>query len=430
MQEQKQFDAIIVGSGPGGASVAETLTKAGQSVAILEWGDNEPMKGNFAQMAKDSLLPGKSLYVTNNFVGIVRGISTGGSTQFYCATAFEPPVNMFKAWGVDLTREVAEIKAELPVAPLDDRLMSQTGRLFRESAEALGYDYQKNNKFIYQGSCRSECDKCLFGCPYGAKWTARNYVEDATNKGAKLITGAKVSRVLVENKRAVGVEYKQAGKVLKIYGNKIILSAGGIGSPMILRHSGVGKVGYNFFFDPLIFIWGQTDKITSGKGIPMGGRVFLEDEGILLTDHNMPRTLKTIFDIQGLTPHKALSFSNMMPIQAKIRDGLSGRMSERGWVWKKLSDNDLQKVNSGFEHAKRILEHAGAKKIYKSAILAAHPGGTVKIGECVDSNLQTEYGNLYVCDASVIPEEMGLPPTFTILALGKRLGKHLLETTQ
>ena len=39
----------------------------------------------------------------------------------------------------------------------------------------------------------------------------------------------------------------------------------------------------------------------------------------------------------------------------------------------------------------------------------------------------TEYDNLYVCDCSVIPEAWGLPPTLTLIGLGKRLAKHLSE---
>ena len=58
--------------------------------------------------------------------------------------------------------------------------------------------------------------------------------------------------------------------------------------------------------------------------------------------------------------------------------------------------------------------------------MAAHPGGTVKVGQLVDSNLKTEYDNLYVCDCSIIPEAWGLPPTSTIIGLGKRLAKYLL----
>lgn len=62
--------------------------------------------------------------------------------------------------------------------------------------------------------------------------------------------------------------------------------------------------------------------------------------------------------------------------------------------------------------------------------IASHPGGTVKIGELLDADLMTEYRNLYVCDASVIPEPWGRPPILTLIALGKRLAKHLTRTVQ
>ncbi len=54
-----------------------------------------------------------------------------------------------------------------------------------------------------------------------------------------------------------------------------------------------------------------------------------------------------------------------------------------------------------------------AKDIFRTQYLAAHPGGTVKVGDLVDSNLMTPYDNLYVCDCSVIPEAWGMPPTTT-----------------
>jgi choline dehydrogenase-like flavoprotein len=75
------------------------------------------------------------------------------------------------------------------------------------------------------------------------------------------------------------------------------------------------------------------------------------------------------------------------------------------------------------------LQKAGARGILKTAYLAAHPGGTVKIGDLLDSDLKTDYDNLYVCDCSVIPEAWGLPPTLTIIGLGKRLAKHLTGET-
>jgi choline dehydrogenase-like flavoprotein len=95
-------------------------------------------------------------------------------------------------------------------------------------------------------------------------------------------------------------------------------------------------------------------------------------------------------------------------------------------VKKKLTREDRLRLDKGAEHARRILKNAGATDIYRGWLFAAHPGGTVKIGEQLDTNLQTRFENLYVCDCSVIPQEWGLPPTWTILSLGKRLAKHLL----
>ena len=47
------------------------------------------------------------------------------------------------------------------------------------------------------------------------------------------------------------------------------------------------------------------------------------------------------------------------------------------------------------------------------------------MGDIVDANLETEIKGLYVCDASVIPIPWGCPPTFTVMSLGRRLGRHL-----
>jgi choline dehydrogenase-like flavoprotein len=108
----------------------------------------------------------------------------------------------------------------------------------------------------------------------------------------------------------------------------------------------------------------------------------------------------------------------------KIRDGIGGRIGQR-WVDKTLQPADRDKFASGIATARAILAQAGARQVFASHHFAAHPGGSLRIGEQVDGALQTATPGLYVCDASVIPEPWGLPPTLTLLALGKRLGKQL-----
>ena len=109
----------------------------------------------------------------------------------------------------------------------------------------------------------------------------------------------------------------------------------------------------------------------------------------------------------------------------KAKDELGGRLTDQGGVRKILDKNEKQKLRRGYERAKVILKNAGAKEIFKTTYLASHPGGTVKVGDLVDSNLKTVYDNLYVCDCSIIPVAWGIPPTNTIIGLGKRLAKHL-----
>ena len=422
----KNYDAVIAGSGPGGATVARELSGKGKKVLILEWGDNDPIKGTFPQAFKQLLMPGKSLLITSQLLGMVRGITTGGSSVFYCATAFDPPVDMLKAYGVDITKEVEEVRAEVPVAPLSDELMSPAGKRFLESALDLGFDAKKLNKFVYQDKCKKDCELCGYGCPEGAKWTARNFVEEALANGAELINHAKVTKVIVKNNQAVGLEFSYKGKGNEVYAPRVIVAAGGIGSPLILRNTGIQGVGKDFFFDPLWFVYGTVKNSGSGKGLQMCSGIHFEDEGIVMTDFNMTPMLKAIFDVVVMRFDQVVNFANVVPIMIKVRDGLGGSISDKGFVSKPLTAADKQKLRTGRKHARKILENMGAGDIYSSWLLAAHPGGSVKIGEHLDKDLQTQIKNLYVCDCSVIPEELGLPPTLTLLSLGKRLAKRLM----
>lgn len=422
---QTNYDLLVVGTGPGGATVARETAKNGKKVLLLEWGDKKPITGTKTQTFKNALLPSRGMLITPELLGIVRGITTGGSSIYYYATAFEPPIALFKNHGIDLSKEVEEIKEELPIAPLKDDLFGPMASRIMHSAQDLGYAWNKLNKFIYQERCHPGCHQCNYGCPYGAKWNARMYVEEAQAKGAQLINQAKVKKVILENNQAVGLIYKRLGRTHRVYAEKIVLAAGGIGSPVILRNSGLKEAGYDFFFDPLICVLGTVKDLKGGKEIPMASGVHIDDDEYLMTDMTVPQALYMFFTAQVLRLHKLLAHQHTLQIMVKLKDRLGGKVTDRGGVRKRLSENDRQRLMRGYVRAKDILKNAGARNVFKTWYVAAHPGGTVKIGELVDQNLQTRFKNLYVCDCSVIPEAWGLPPTFSLLALGKRLAKHL-----
>ena len=57
--QNAQYDAIVVGSGPGGATVARDLSNSGQKVLMLERGDYKPIKEIFGNFSKGVSFPDK-----------------------------------------------------------------------------------------------------------------------------------------------------------------------------------------------------------------------------------------------------------------------------------------------------------------------------------------------------------------------------------
>ncbi|WP_293577772.1 GMC family oxidoreductase N-terminal domain-containing protein [Phaeobacter sp.] len=74
--------------------------------------------------------------------------------------------------------------------------------------------------------------------------TARAFLRPALGATLKVETKAHTNRILIEEGRAVGVEYTQQGVTKRAYAQgEVILSAGAINSPQILQLSGVGPAG-------------------------------------------------------------------------------------------------------------------------------------------------------------------------------------------
>ena len=433
------LDTIIVGSGPAGSTLAHELAKRGQNVLVLEWGKHEPIKGTFGQMAKMAAIPGKGAFINSDLSLLLRGITTGGSSTINFATALAPPLEYFKEVGIDLSQEIEEVKKLVPLDTLPDSLMGPMAHTISDAATSLGLNWQKLDKFIHMDRCQSHCHRCSYGCPYDAKWSARHPLEAAQKLGAKLITQAKVERILIENGKAVGVEYSQNGQTKTIYAQQVVLSAGGIGSPRILQNSiiqntsseeadsesyGFEKAGKDYFVDPVIAVMGSIKGMKSGREVPMAAGLHLPDEGIMLSDLTLPRPLFQAFSAQVGRFDRLFSHQNTLTIMVKIKDDLGGKIGPN-WLNKTLSLADKQKLEKGCQIAEDILKQAGASHIFRSHHFAAHPGGTAKIGEVVNNNLQTQVDGLYVCDASVIPKAWGLPPSYTLICLGLRLAKHL-----
>ena len=420
------FDALVVGSGPGGASVARELARAGLRVLVLEQGSAAPLTGTLGQMASIGAVPGKGAFVHADLSLLVQGVAAGGSSSINFATAAAPPLAMFAAHGVDLAPQLQALRAELPMAQLPDTLVGPMATRIMQAARAAGLEWRKLDKLIRPQICRSGCWRCAYGCPFGAKWTARDFLDEAIALGATLIADAKVERVLLQDGRAVGVEFAHGGARREARAEVVVLAGGGIGSPRLLHRSGLRPARSAFFSDPVVAVMGSVDDIDGGAEVPMAAGLHLPAEGITLADMTLPRPMYQGFAAQAGRLDRLLAHRHTLSIMVKIRDEIGGAIGPR-WVDKRLQPADRRKLADGVAMAREILAQAGAKHVFKSWHFAAHPGGSVRIGAGVDSDLQTPTRNLFVCDASVIPQAWGLPPTLTLLCLGMRLGQALAQ---
>ena len=80
----------------------------------------------------------------------------------------------------------------------------------------------------------------------GWRWSAaRGFLKPVLRRpNLKLITGVQVSRVLIEDGRAVGVAWTRDGQTFEARADgEVVLAAGAVGTPHILEHSGIGDAG-------------------------------------------------------------------------------------------------------------------------------------------------------------------------------------------
>lgn len=416
-----EFDAIVVGSGPTGATIARELSKRKKRVLVLERGGNGPLKESFLTMA--SIL---------NTVSVSDGLSTsmayttGGTTAVYFAVAHFPPLQTFLSLGIDISRELEEAKKELPLTNFPDEHLGPAAKRVQESAIDLGHAWEQAPMLV-------DLSKCPSGYAYEAKWNARSYLRDAVAEGATLVERARVLKVLVEKKRAIGVEYevkksKRQSEIRLAFGTKIILAAGAAASPAILRDSGINSVtNSGFYCHPSYVLFGTTAGLNAGDNF-MGSMGTVVDGNVAVGDANVPRGLFRMLMLGNRRFVRAFLHSKSIGVGVMLREGLGGGLQEDGRYYKQLTKEDLNKLKKGEQAARKIIERAGGKNIIKTAASSAQIGGTIRINEHLDKNLQTEYSNLHVCDGSVIPHNVNISPTLTLVCLGKYLANHLSAT--
>lgn len=415
--DTSRHEVVVVGSGAGGATVARELSRAGKSVLIVEAGP-------------DAFPLPLAIATSKEGIDIYQAFGAGGATVLCNGNGVRALEQDLAGFGIDLEREYCELESELRIAPISESLLSENGSLkLLEILQTSGIRMKRMPKFIDPAKCVG-CGMCSSGCPNGAKWSAREFLDGALSSGANIVYGTSVEKVLIDNDRAVGVEVSGPAGKGRIDADVVILACGGLKTPVVLQNSGFKKAGRRLFID-LCELWlGVTPEIDISNEPPMQ---------LVYTDMAQSRriSLCTAYSqnkerFRYYCGGKADLFQDArwMGVLVKIGDEAVGRVFADGTVSKGVTPNDRKKFEEGGVVAREILRKAGAKDeciVRLDKIYGGHNGATAAIGDLVDTDLRTEVSNLFVCDASVLPFAPGLPPVLTIMALAKRLARRLLR---
>ena len=388
---------IIVGTGAGGGILAYELAKNDVPVTIIEKGPYIKSGEAFKYYDKYS-----------EDVDLLTTTCIGGASIVSMSNMVRALDEELLEFDVDLSEAYEYVEELVGVHQLDDSHIGKGSQAFLDAGRKLGLKTMKMPKAIREKDC-IQCGKCAFGCPADAKWSGKDFVDDAVEAGAELIYG-----------NACGVTYVKDDKEESVFADTVILSAGAIGTTLILRNSGIEDAGREIFFDPFVSVGGYLKDINFNTEVQMAGLVV--GENFVLSPHFSSF-------IRANIPDDSVTDEDILSIMVKTPDECRGYVDDDGDVVKINTIQDIRYLAEGVATAGFILKEAGVdpNTIGSTVYRGAHPGGTAPIGKIVDSNQETEIKGLFVSDASVLPISPGKPPILTILALSKRLADYLID---
>lgn len=269
-----ETDYIIVGSGSAGSVLAERLSASGKHrVTVLEAGGSDRRFFVMLPLGYGKLFYDPSvnwLYKTEPDPGLAgardhwpRGKVLGGSSSINAMVYIRGHKADYEEWeaagnkGWGWPDVLAAYKAMEDTEAGGDEWRGKGGPLFvsanRKGLHPLVKDYvaacesaglrevadfngpEQEGAGVYQMTIKNARRNSA----------ARAFLRPAMKRAnCRVVTGAMVTRVIIENGRAVGVEYTRGGvaHVLRAKA-EVILSGGAINSPQLLQLSGVGPAG-------------------------------------------------------------------------------------------------------------------------------------------------------------------------------------------
>ena len=271
------WDAVIVGSGLGGALAAHRLAEAGARVLVLErgrWPHRDEADWQPRAILSDLRYRGKTPLSVRQlgdrrFRPLPMNETVGGMSVFYGGASLRLRPPDFNRWPFDYrelepfygaAERLLGVHGVAGADPLEPPRsgaypfpsipFSAPAERIRQSGQELGFrPFPIPLAINFSSDGKPQCVRCNtcdgFPCAIDAKNDATGILRRAEGKGLVVRAGTVVSRLRTRGARVVAAEgiAEESGEPVSFEAPLFVVAAGALGSPAILLRSGLGGDG-------------------------------------------------------------------------------------------------------------------------------------------------------------------------------------------
>jgi hypothetical protein len=338
-------------------------------------------------------------------------------------------------------------------------------KAFARGIDAMGWSMEEAPRAV--DDCR-DLNCCASGCPAGAKRSmSQSLLPLAEAAGARVLAGRRVRLLLRRGGRIVGALVSRrrengSEELTRLDAEHFFVCAGPTETPALLRRSGIKRhVGATFATHPMLKLAARFPETMDSHAtvlpllqvkefwpdISLGGSYYSLGHLAMLLSENWPQLGDRMADHRRMAIYYvAVRGTGKGSVQPTF-------LGEDGVTIKyELSDEDLRNLSKGAARLSTLLLEGGADEVYPCvhgvpalrtkiesirwlderlprkglSLTTVHAFSSCPIGERRERCAADSYGkvfdyeNLYLNDASMLPDSPGVNPQGGIMALARR----------
>lgn len=481
--EKISTQVLVIGSGAGGAVTAATLAEAGFSVLLTEEGPAVDTSKLATHTPKAMRLlyrnGGLSPILGASNIAFAEGRCLGGSTEVNSAFWHRIPPDTAERWRGEfqidelqtdsLIRLYEELEGDLEIRRVPETNQPGSSEILRRGADKLGW------KVVQVPRAQSGDLAGSQFAPGAKRSMSRTFIPRAVRAGTRVLADCRIMRLHHKDGRVTGASGRiltADGPVnLEIEADWVVLSAGAIQTPVLLRASWIKRnIGNSLRIHPMLKMAAQYDDQLDSHRAPLpiyqvkefwpeitiGGSVFTPGFLAMTLSDNWRQTQGAMQDWRQMALYHAACRGTSL---GKVR---CFPINNEAVVRYSLSERDRMHLTLGIARLGEALFAAGARKLFPGlrrpaeinsveecrrmaenplpladmSVSTVHVFSSCPMGEdrerCAVDSFGKVHGfeNLRIADASIIPDSPGVNPQGTTMALALRNARHFVSTVR